>query len=219
MSEEDEKSGLTAEVMDRVERKALKDKLRREAKEAAAKPYKEIDEALLKGKLNTQIKAKKKLRIRLAAGAVAALIVAWIVSTAMAPKMGGKPYGVCKVFLESTVRFPDDLHLTSVESLRPRGSGDDSLGGMRIWYTQIDSFGQYRMENIECYFKPDPATGAAVDKIFINRREVDAQKINDFNKILPAILAGPLNLEYPPPLANNLEDLQIQTDAFRKRLF
>lgn len=218
MSEEDEKSILAAEVMDRAERKALKEKLRQE-KEASAKPYKEIDEALLKGKLHDQIKAKKKLRVRLAIGVVAVLIVAWIVSTAMAPKLGGKPYGVCKVFLENTVRFPDDLHLTSVEGLRPRGSGGDSLGGMRIWYTQIDSFGQYRMENIECYFKPEETTGVAVDKIFINRREVDAQKIADFNKILPAILAGPLNLEYPPPLADNLEDLQIQTDAFRKILF
>lgn len=220
MSDSEEKDILTAEVMDRAERKALKEKLRKEAKQqAGGKPYEEIDAVLLKGKLSAELKAKKKLRIRLGMAGVAAIVLFWIVSTMFSQPQADVTFGICKIFLENTVRFPEELRLTTVEGLRPRGSGGDSLGGVRIWYTQIDSFGQYRMENIECYYKPDETTGAAVDKILINRREIDSQRVADFNKILPSILAGPMDLDYPPPLATGLEDLQIQTDAYRKKIF
>lgn len=219
MSEEEkEKDALTAEVMDRAERKALKEKLRREQKEEAGKPFEEIDDALLKGKLSGELQAKKKRRLIMGGGLAAGVLLIWIVSMVMAKPQGDVTYGACRLFLENTVRFPQDLRLVSVEGLRPRGNSGESLGGLRIWYTQINSFGEYRMESIECYFRPDEATGAAFDKILINRREVDSRKVAEFNKILPAVLQGPLDLEYPPPLADSLEGLQIQTDAFRKRI-
>lgn len=218
MSDSEEQDILTAEIMDRAERKALKEKLRKETKEAAAKNYGEIDTALMQGKLSVKRKAKKKLFIQLGVAGIVVALVFWIASIAFTPAQAGMPFGICKVYLENTVRFPQELRLTTVEDLRPRGSGGDSLGGVRIWYMQVGSFGEHRMENIECYFKPDETLGAAIDKIIINRREVDSRKVDAFNKVLPIIIANPPDLAYPPPWADSIEDLQFQTDSFRKRI-
>ncbi|MCC6598878.1 MAG: hypothetical protein IT559_08820 [Alphaproteobacteria bacterium] len=219
MSDEEPDILITTEVVDRVARRALKQKLRQEAKEKSAHNYGEIDEAIQKGKFGTTRKAQKKLKMKIGAGVLGVALLGWAIYTVTIPAEAGMSFGICRVFLENTVRFPQELRLSTVEDLRPRSSAENSMGGVRLWYTQVDSFGQYRMENIECYFKNDETLGAIVDKIFINRREVDGNVVADFNKILPVVLAYPPDLKYPPALSDSLQGLQIQTDMYRKTQF
>jgi len=202
---------LSAEIMDRAERKALKEKARKE--EEAKKKEKtpdEIEAALAQGKLAAAQKEKRKKTFKLGLGLVGIGLIFWLYNWLFSPYKAGITYGICKIFLELNVQFPRDLRISTVE---------DMGESVRIWYTQIDAFGEYRMENIQCYYRADEVTGAAIDKITINRREIDPARVEAFNKVLPVILQSPPDLTIPYPLPNSLEGLQFETDKFRKPIF
>lgn len=208
--EDDDKVTLSAEMMDREERKALKKKQREEEEANKVEPTQdEIEQALANSKLAEAQKAKRKKMFKLGGGAVGIGLIVWLVMYLFAPFKAGMTYGICKTYLELNLRFPQELRVSTV----------DDLGmSVRIWYTQIDAFGEYRMENIHCYFRADEVTGAAVEKILINRRQVDPAKVTEFNKVVPVILANPPDLTIPYPLPDSLENLQIDTDSFRFQL-
>ncbi len=142
-------------------------------------------------------------------GGCAALLI-WLLYYLFAPFQATMAYGICKVFMERQVSYPNTVRVSQVEEFE---------SSVRIWYAQINSFGEYRLDQIQCYYKQDPVTGSALDKITINRREVDPAQVAAFNKTLPAILANPPDLIIPAPLPDSLEDLTVETDKFRKRLF
>ena len=106
-------------------------------------------------------------------------------------------FGICKVFLELNVRYPNTLRINTVEEIGTF---------VRIWYTQTDSFGEYRMEPIQCYYKPDEKLGFILDKVTVRRREVDPEKVNRFNKTIPIILQYPPDLTLPTPLPDSLNN-------------
>lgn len=167
----------------------------------------QIDAALAKSGLQTQRKAKKKLYSKLGAGGVVVVLISVFINWTMAPYTGSMAFGVCRTFLENTLRFPGFLRISTVEEFE---------SFVRIWYTQVDSFGQSRMEPIQCHFRSDEELGTVLDKVLINRREVDQSKVEEFNRILPAIFNMPLDLTVPSPLPDSLQDLQFETDKFRK---
>ena len=135
------------------------------------------------------------------------VLLSYSVHWLMKPYQGGLAFGICKVFLEGVTRYPDHLRLSTVEEFET---------SVRIWYTQVDSFGEYRMEPIQCYYKNDPERGTVVDKITINRRELDPRLVDNFNRALPSISAFPINTDIPAPLPDSLQDLQIDTQKYRK---
>ena len=126
------------------------------------------------------------------------------------PYKGTMAFGICKVFLELNTQYPQTLRLSTVEELGM---------SVRIWYTQTDSFGEYRLEPLQCYFKPDDTYGFILDKVTLSRREVDPLLVSEFNKSIPTILAHPPDLTLPIPLPDSLQDLQIDTNLFRKQIF
>ena len=145
-------------------------------------------------------------------GGIAFTIIAlftWAGFYLFAPYKAGITYGICKTYLELNVQFPQDLRISTV---------DDLGSSVRIWYTQVDAFGEYRMESIHCHYRADEVTGAALDKITINRREVNPARVTEFNKILPVIINSPPDLTIPYPLPDSLENLQLETDRFRFQL-
>ncbi len=208
--DEDDGITLSVEIMDRAERKALKEKAKAEAAAKKVEPTQdEIEAALATSKLANAQKVKRK-RIFKGGGALVGLaLFGWLVNYMFTPYRAGITFGICKTFLELNLQFPQDMRISTV---------DDFGEYVRIWYTQLDAFGEYRMENIQCHFRADEVTGAAIDKITINRREVDPERITKFNKILPVILASPPDLTIPYPLPDSLESLQIDTNAFRFQL-
>ncbi len=167
---------------------------------------KEIEAAVSQSSVQGEKKKLRKKQIKRGGiGTLALLFIYWVY-TLFIPYEGTMAFGICKVFLELNVRYPNTLRISTVE---------ETGTSVRIWYTQTDSFGEYRMEPIQCYFKPDEKYGFILEKITIRRREVDPQRIENFNRILPVIFKYPPDLMLPTPLPDSLDGLQIETDKFR----
>jgi hypothetical protein len=154
-------------------------------------------------------KARKKRRIWMLQGG-GLLVFCYVFYLLLTPYKGGLNFGVCKVFLELYVRYPDTLHLSTVEDF-----GDS----YRIWFTETDAFGQYRLQQMQCYYRPDEDTGFAIQRVTMDRREVDKKVVDDFNRSIRTIAAFPPDLTYPDPIADSLEDINIDTDKFRRKIF
>jgi hypothetical protein len=170
---------------------------------------KEIDAAVQKSKLQEEKDAQRKKIMWRFVYACATLLLIYGIYYLFKPYQARVAYGICKVYVELSVRYPDTLYFSAV---------DDFPTSVRLWYTYLDSFGEYRFESTQCFFKADP-TGAApfmIDKISTNRREVDPKIVTQFNRSLSVILTHMPDLDYPAPLADSLEDLQIDTDSLRK---
>lgn len=138
------------------------------------------------------------------------LVAGFLFNAVTAPKKGGMPYGLCRVFLELQMEYPETLRIGMVEVFK------DST---RIWFTQIDGFGSYRNEPIQCYFHSEKGRGWVMDRALINRRPVDLSKVSAFNRSLPVFAAYPPDLTLPYEVPNQLRDLKFETDMFRQKLF
>lgn len=207
---DDDNVVLSAEIMDRAERKRLKKKQKEEEEANKVKPTKdEIEQALAQSKLAKAERAKKRKIFKLGGAIAGIAFLSWAGYYLFKPFEAGMTYGICKTFLELRMQYPQELRVSTV---------DDMGMSVRIWYTQIDAFGEYRMENIHCFFRADDVMGAALEKVSVNRRELPPKVVEDFNKIIPVVLENPPDLTIPYPLPDSLESLQIDTDAFRFQL-
>ena len=125
-----------------------------------------------------------------AAGFIVFLLLIIVVAMfSCGPAQGTILYGICKTYLEQNVAYPETIRPANVEQY-PMAT--------RIYYTSIDPFGQYKMEQIECVYKVDAANNLQVEKILLNRREEEQAKIDKFNISLSAIVEGKPDLTLPP---------------------
>jgi hypothetical protein len=167
----------------------------------------QIDAALASSSAQVKQKQTRKKQIKYGGAAAGVLILGFLINMGLQPYQGTMAFGICKVFLESTVRYPHLLRISTVEEFET---------SVRIWYTQIDSFGEYRMEPIQCYYKQEEGRGTIIDKVLVNRREVERKTIESFNNSIPVIIDYPPDLTIPYPLPDSLQDLQIDAGKFRK---
>lgn len=152
---------------------------------------------------------RRKKRIRaLQAGGF--LVFCYLFYLLLIPYKGGLNFGACKVFLELYTRYPDTLSLSTVE---------DFGESYRIWFTETDAFGQYRLQQLQCYYRPDDETGFALERVTLDRREVDKKIVEDFNRSIRTIAAFPPDLTFPDPIPDSLKDIEIDTDKFRRKIF
>ncbi|MFN3700805.1 MAG: hypothetical protein ACK4VI_04690 [Alphaproteobacteria bacterium] len=121
----------------------------------------------------------------------------------------GMDYGICKTFIELITPFPQSIYYSEVVSF------NDSI---RVWYSQNDPFGQYRLQAVQCFFGPHEQYGMGLTRVTIGRREIDPEIVQKFNNALPAIFAYPPDLVYPIPLPNDPRDLQFDFERFRKKI-
>jgi hypothetical protein len=135
---------------------------------------------------------KKLKQIGYGALAVAAVIVLLTIFS-MQPKKGPMSYGICSTFLEMQTPYPNTLNYTDIEGSRT---------ALRIYFTSIDPFGEYKLEMIECTFGPDEAGGMKLTQVTRNRRLVDPAIVEKFNKTLPIIMASDPYLVIPPDWKN-----------------
>lgn len=119
-------------------------------------------------------------------------------------------YGICKIFAELTLTYPDTVYYSEVVRFQ---------GSIRVWYSYTDSFGEFRLEPIQCYFGAHEKFGMGLTRVTMGRREVDPAIVERFNNALPALFAYPPDLIYPTPLPNDPASLQFNTDRFRKSIF
>lgn len=192
-------SDTTFEVQPRKDKKP-------EPKEKT-KAEEEIDELIAQSEISDAKRKKQKQYIKKGVLAAVGVLFIWFVNYLFTPYKAGMDYGICKVFLERTVQYPQHMRVSTIEQF---------ASSIRIWYTQLDSYGEYRLEPIQCFYRADENYGAALEKVTIRRREVDQEVVEAFNKTLPAIFAYPPDLTYPAPLPDSLADLQINTELYRK---
>lgn len=153
------------------------------------------------------LKKKKNKRIRRISGTVFLVLFLW---WGFAPFSATIPYGLCKLLIEQSVTYPPTLNFTEVATLRN--------GDVRIWFTHTDAFGAFRMESFICSYAFNEKTGSSyVSKARWGQVEINQKTLDNFNKVLPYLVAGEYyDLTYPAALPDSLEDLKLETDRFRK---
>lgn len=192
-----------------LEKNILKRMKKKQSPDTRTEDEKGIDAIAGRSKLRQKKDIERKKRITRTALIPVFLLLAYGVYWLFKPFQGGMIYGICKTFLELNTRFPTTLHLIYNEEFSE---------SIRLWYTQIDSFGEYKMEPIQCYFKQDEERGAILDKVTVNRREVDPQKVDEFNRVLSVVIQSKPDLTLPPGLPDALEGVEIDTDKYRKSI-
>ena len=170
----------------------------------------EIKNAVGKSKFKEKQKKTRKSHIKIISVLAGIGLIGLLISLGLMPHKGSKAFGTCKVFLELNVQYPDTLRLSGVK---------ESANWVRIWYVQTDSFGEYKMERMQCFFKEHPEYGFELEKVTVRRREIEQSKIDSFNRSLPVVFQNLPDLTLPSPLPTNSRSLQFETNMFRKRIF
>ena len=96
-----------------------------------------------------------------------------LVMKACEPAKGSVLYGVCGAFLEQQIEFPEMMEHQYVEQYS---------SAVRIYYSQIDGFGQYLAEYIECSFSYDTQNGTQLKAVVFNTIKEITEKTPIKNK-------------------------------------
>lgn len=142
-------------------------------------------------------------KVFLAGFTVFLLLVVLVSMFACGPRKGTMLYGICKTYLEQIIAYPETIVPANVEQYP---------SATRIYFTSVDPFGQFKLEQIECVYAQDPNGNLLVEQVLFNRREEPADRVKLFNESLSAIVAAEPDLTLPPPmmdineLLENLED-------------
>jgi hypothetical protein len=152
---------------------------------------------LLEEQVSTLTDEDRKKIKQVLYGALGVILLVIVLSIfSCQPKTGPMAYGICSTFLELTTPYPNTLNYTELEGSRT---------ALRIYFTNIDPFGEYKLEMIECTFGPDEAgTGMKLTQVTRNRRPVDSRLVSKFNETLPIIMASDPYLVVPPEWENQL---------------
>lgn len=150
------------------------------------------DEYFSDGEEAAQTAALKKRRqiLYVVIGFVFAMAV--LITYSCQPKKGSMMYGICHAFLEQIVDYPPTVQILYVEQF-PRA--------VRLYFNQTDAFGQFTQDMIECV--GDPKGELRFSEVLLNRKQVDAEKIEQFNKTIPAVVASEPDLTLPEPPPRN----------------
>ena len=154
-----------------------------------------LDSAMERELEAQRIKKEKNFRqIMYGVGAALLLITLFGIYSCQ-PKKGSMAYGICSTFLELNTPYPETLRFTDLEGSRT---------AVRIYFTNIDPFGEFKQEMIECTFGPDEKMGMKLAQVMRNRRLVDPELVREFNLTLPTIMASDPYLVLPPDWRNQL---------------
>lgn len=133
--------------------------------------------------------------------------VGLLIMLMMMPRQGTIQYGICRVFVELSEPYPQEVRILNVDDFVPLG------GPVKITYKKTDPFGIEAVNTIECFFKRDEAgtPTTTVQKIDINgkSRVYSAEHpdyIAKFNQGIPAILKNRPSLDLPDFSLDNLVD-------------
>lgn len=117
-----------------------------------------------------------------------------IIIMALMPAQGTMQYGICKVYVELSELYPQEIKYLNVEDGDP----------VKIYYKKVDPFGVDSVNSIECHFKRDNTGNMTyeISKIDVNGRfrVYEAEKpenIKKFNTGLWGIVNNPPDLTYP----------------------
>ena len=160
-------------------------------------------------KLGEKKKRKKKKKnikiIIISIIVILTLGVKWLLK----PFKESAEYGICRSFIELHVPYPHTIYVSEIKPTRD--------GGLKIWYTHIDAFGEYRLEDYQCKIATNEKTGMPeLQYIKMHKVDLEPGKIKHLNNAMPYFVANPLILDWPTPLPDSLNDLHFEFDSFRK---
>ena len=148
---------------------------------------------------NEEKQGRKISTKKLIAGGVI-LLVAYVIWWGTKPIVGTMHVGICRTYVELTLRYPETLRLSAAEVFER---------SQRLYYTYIDAYGQNRSSTIDCRFLNSIASGDyTLETVTIDRRPESPEDIARFNKTIDMIVAGDPNLIVPPPFSTDLRTLK-----------
>jgi len=137
---------------------------------------------------------RKKRQIIL--GGIGIVIIIILLSIySFQPRKGPMGYAICSAFLEQNTTYPHTLNYTALEG---------SVTAIRIYFTNLNAYGSFKEEMIECGFASDEKMGMKLAQVTRNRRPVDQALVDQFNISLPAIIASDPYRAMPPEWKNPL---------------
>jgi hypothetical protein len=171
---------------------------------------------------------KKKLPWKLIIpGALLALVGAgylWMTYSLTPPK-GNNLYGICRVYIERHLQFPDTLRIIQFEQRIPEGENPNKPRRIEIdiTFSNVDGFGQNMLNTITCGFRTEdkligtPWQGLVLERVLFEGRidhgwadayypadkkiprasDDRSEDLEYFNATLPAIIAYPPDLTLP----------------------
>jgi len=143
---------------------------------------------------------KKKFRKRAIRFGVLAFfgVIFWFL---FKPFKASEIYGVCHTLLELTIPYPHTLYVSEV---MPQSKG------LVIWYSHIDAFGEYRLEEIICNVGYVPSKdGVSPPKLTLlnlekRKYKTDPEEIASLNNAMIYFQENPLIFNYPAPLPDTI---------------
>ncbi len=169
----------------------------------------ESPKSALAEKLKKRKLLKKKQRNKIIMILVAMLLFSYVIWWGIKPFKASAEYGICRSLLELQVPYPHTIHVSELKFQRN--------GGMKLWYSYIDAFGEYRLEDFICKLQQNPETGyLEIAELKMHKIYLDPEKIKFLNNAMPYFAENPVILNWPRPLPNSLNDLHFDIDSFRR---
>ncbi len=152
---------------------------------------------------------QRKKNIKKGAALVVLALIAYIVWWGTKSYKATAEYGICRSLLELFIPYPHTIYVSEIKPLRD--------GSLKLWYTHIDAFGGYRLEEFLCKLTRDTDTGALkLSEIKVNKVYIDNAKIKHLNNALIYFQENPLVLNWPTALPDSINDLHLDFNAVRK---
>ncbi len=162
-----------------------------------AQPKKSLAEKL---KAEKEAK-KKKFRKRAIRFGIFAFF-AYCVWFLFKPFKASEIYGVCHTLVELTVPYPHTLYVSEVVPSQSKG--------LVMWYSHIDAFGEYRLEEIICNVGYVPSKdGVSPPKLTLfnlekRKQQTDPETIASLNNAMIYFQENPLIYNYPAALPDTI---------------
>lgn len=189
------------DLEEKREAPALPDDHREKEKEAVEETKsldEQIKETMNKGVVGKKRKAALGKKIKLGLAALGLLICYSVYSWLFAVPQGDMRYGICKVFVELQVQYPEHMRYSYIRNFRNK---------VGIWVTHRDSYGQVLLEYFECEYFDEPNKRFFMKKALINRREIDPDIVSDFNYSVNLLFTHKPNVDLPQGLPDGLYEL------------
>ena len=191
-------------------------------------------------------KAKRKpkplsnrMKMIIGGGVTALFIGGYMYSVySFVPPQGNILYGICRVFIERQLQFPNTMRIVEFSQKIPES--EDQRYPKRVTYgvtfSSTDGFGQRMLNTVDCDFRYDdalangPSLGYTLERTLVNGRAAhgwsdvyyppnrkkpraaddNSELLEEFNKIIPVIIAHPPDLTLPMRRLRymKIEDLQ-----------
>lgn len=152
----------------------------------------------LKAEKTAKKKKFRKRAIRLSLLAFFSLLVWFLIK----PFKASEIYGVCHTLLELTIPYPHTMYVSEVQPTVKRG--------LVMWYSHIDAFGEYRLEEFTCNIGYLPSTdGVSPPKLSVinlekRKQKFDQETIESFNHAMIYFEENPLVFNYPAALPDTI---------------